>query len=188
MCVLAIWLGLDPNTPLVVGANRPHKDLQTLAQAWRSMGERRPLDLVAVGPLDARFPSLSRLAAGAGVHELGAVSAAELEWLYAHAVLLVFPTLYEGFGLPLLEAADRGLPVLASDIPALRETGGDSARFVPPGDPGAWAVAVTELASDPAARERLRAAGKQRAACFDYAVSAARAREVLASVVGGSSA
>ena len=167
---------------LVVGANRPHKDLRTLARAWQQMGERRPLDLVAAGPIDRRFASLASLASGAGVHELGAVSAAELEWLYTHAVMLVFPTLYEGFGLPLLEAADRGLPVLASDIPALRETGGEAVRYVPAGDAAAWAAAVIELAADPAARERMSVAGRQRAQQFDYMTSAVRARAVLASV------
>jgi glycosyltransferase involved in cell wall biosynthesis len=174
-----------PDRPfaLVVGANRPHKDLRTLAEAWRRMGADRPLDLVAAGPIDTRFPTLSRLATGAGVHELGTVSAAELDWLYENAVLLVFPSRYEGFGLPLLEAADHGLPVLASDIPALRETGGDAASYVPPGDPAAWAAAVTALAADPAARERMRAAGKRRAACFSFADSAARAHAVLTSVV-----
>jgi glycosyltransferase involved in cell wall biosynthesis len=179
-----------PDRPfaVVVGANRPHKNLVTLARAWRQLGEPPALELVAAGPIDARFPSLRQLAEGRGVCELGSVSAAELEWLYAHAVLLVFPSLYEGFGLPLLEAADRGLPVLASDIPALRETGGEAVRFVPPGDAAAWAAAVRELASDAAACERLRVAGRLRAAQFDYAVSAARARAVLASVVTGAAA
>ena len=70
--------------------------LRTLARAWQQMGESPPLDLVAVGPLDPRFPSLAGMTAGGSVHELGSVSAAELEWLYTNAVLLVFPSLYEG--------------------------------------------------------------------------------------------
>jgi alpha-1,3-rhamnosyl/mannosyltransferase len=179
-----------PDRPfaLVVGANRPHKELGTLARAWRELGEPPALDLVAAGPIDPRFPSLAKLAAGSHVSELGSVSAAELEWLYAHAVLLVFPSLYEGFGLPLLEAADRGLPVIASDIPALRETGGDAARFVPPGDAAAWAAAVRELAADGAARGRMRDAGRLRARRFDVADSAARARAVLAGVARGAAA
>lgn len=168
---------------LVVGANRPHKNLETLAHAWESFGADPPLDLVAAGPIDPRFPSLGRLARTEHVHELGAVSAAELEWLYAHAVLLVFPTLYEGFGLPIVEAGERGLPVLASDIPALRETGGDAARYIAPQDPAAWAAAVRALASDPAERERLRVAGRARAALFDYTDSASRALAVLRGAV-----
>lgn len=167
---------------LVVGANRPHKNLTTLARAWESFGEEPPLELVAAGPIDQRFPSLGRLARREHVHELGAVSAAELEWLYAHAVLLVFPTLYEGFGLPIVEAGERGLPVLASDIPALRETGGDAVRYIAPHDPSAWAAAVRMLASDPAERERLRVAGRARASRFDYAESASRALGVLRGV------
>lgn len=179
-----------PDRPfaLVVGANRPHKNLATLALAWQQLGEPPALDLVAAGPIDARFPSLRQLAPGPSVCVLGSVSAAELEWLYAHAVLLVFPSRYEGFGLPLLEAADRGLPVIASDIPALRETGGEAARFVRAGDATAWAAAVRELAADAAARERMRVAGRQRARQFDFAASAARARAVLASVARGAAA
>ena len=169
---------------LVVGANRPHKDLRTLARAWRRMGEERPLELVAAGPIDRRFPTLARLGGGPGIHDLGDVSAAELEWLYANATLLVFASRYEGFGLPILEAASRGLPVIASDIPALRETAGDAARFVAPGDDEGWAAAVRELAADPEARARLRAAGRARAALFEPAGIAARARAVLAGVVG----
>ena len=173
---------------LVIGANRPHKQLSLLAEVWRKLGEQRPLDLVAAGPIDTRFPSLVQLTNCAGVHELGSVSAAELEWLYANAVLLVLPTLYEGFGLPLLEAMDRGLPVIASNIPALRETGGNAPRYALPGDLESWCAAVMELAKDPAARERMRVLGKERAKHFDWAVSAARAREVLASVAKVSAA
>ena len=168
---------------LAIGANRPHKDLATLARAWELLGQPPPLDLVAAGPLDRRFPSLARLTRDPSVHELGAVEPTELEWLYANAVLLVFPTRYEGFGLPLIEAADRGLPVLASDIPALRETGGDAVRYVAPGDAAAWAAAVRTLAADTEALARMRAAGRRRAAQFDYADSAARALGVLAAVV-----
>jgi len=89
---------------------------------------------------------LAREAGAAGTHTLGAVTPGELEWLYANATLLVFATRHEGFGLPLLEAAGRGVPVVASDIPALREIGDGVARFVPPDDALAWSSAVRDLA------------------------------------------
>ena len=173
---------------LVVGGNRPHKGLATLARAWTRMGEARLVDLVSAGPLDPRFPSLDGLARrerAPGTHTLGQVSPGALEWLYVNALFLVLPSAYEGFGLPLLEAAARGTPVIASDIPALREIGEGAVRFVPAGDDAAWADAVASLAADAPERERLRRAGLERAAGHDYADVARRIRDVLAAVAGG---
>jgi len=172
---------------LVVGGNRPHKGLETLARAWRILGQARPLELVGAGAVDARFPSLaewSRREQAQGTHMLGAVSPAALEWLYANATLVLCPSRYEGFGLTLIEAAARGTPVIASDIPALRELGEGAACFVAAGDARAWVDAVRSLAVDPAERERLRRAGLERAAHFDYANVAARVRDVLTAVAG----
>jgi len=174
---------------LVVGVNRPHKDLRTLANAWRLLGSASPLDLVAAGPVDPRFPSLGDLAAEGGArstHTLGPVSPAQLEWLYESSTLLLFPSRYEGFGFPLLEAAARGTPVIASDIPALRELGAGVARFEAVGDAEAWAAAVRELAADAPARARMSAAGRSLAARHDYAVVAERTRDILARVAGES--
>ena len=176
---------------LVVGGNRPHKGLDTLAHAWRRMGAERALDLVSAGAVDPRFPSLAALARRertAGTHTLGHVSPAALEWLYANAMLVLLPSRYEGFGLPLIEAAARGTPVIASDIPALREIGEGAVHFVPPDDDVAWADAVTQLAGDAAGRERLKRAGLERAAVYDYDAVARRVRDVLASVVAGRAA
>ena len=172
---------------LVVGANRPHKNLALLVSAWRLLGDARPLDLVSAGPVDRRFPALDRLAREAGVagtHALGPVSPAQLEWLYANATLLVFPSRYEGFGFPLLEAASHGTPVIASDIPALRELGEGVARFVDPGDAAAWAGAVRVLAADADARARMREQGMALAARHGYAEVARRTLEILAPLAG----
>ena len=173
---------------LVVGANRPHKNLRLLVSAWRMLGDARPLDLVSAGPVDARFPSLDRLAREAGVqgtHTLGSVPPAQLDWLYEHATLLVFPSRYEGFGFPLLEAAARGTPVIASDIPALRELGEGVARFVADGDATGWVQAVRELASDASVRARMRDAGLALAARHDYAEVARRTLDILTSPLAG---
>ena len=169
---------------LAVGANRPHKNLATLARAWRSFGDTPPLPLVAAGAVDARFPTLEALGAGPAAVTLGAVSEGELAWAYAHATMLVFPTLYEGFGLPLLEAASHGVPVLCSDIPVLRESGEGFARFVPAEDADAWAAAVRALADDAPARERMAAAGRAAAALQTYDACARIVRGVLAKVTG----
>lgn len=167
---------------LVVGGNRPHKNLAVLARAWRSFGDAPPLPLVAAGGADRRFSSLAALGAGPHVHALGAVSEGALRWLYGHATLLVFPTLYEGFGLPLLEAASHGVPVLCSDIPVLRESGERFARFLPPHDELAWASAVSELAEGGALRERMAQAGREAAAAQSYAGCARAVRAVLQKV------
>jgi len=168
---------------LVVGVNRPHKNLDLLFHAWRLLGDARPLELVAVGPVDPRFPSVDQLAREAGVsgtHTLGLVPPAQLDWLYANATLLLFPSRYEGFGFPLLEAAAHGTPVIASDIPALRELGDGVVRFVDAADAPAWAGAIRELAADAAERARMRELGQALAARHDYAEVARRTLEILA--------
>ena len=167
---------------LSVGGNRPHKELTTLARVWRGFGAEAPLPLVSVGPVDARFPVLAELGAGPSAVGLGAVTPAELEWLYANATMLLFPTRYEGFGLPLLEAASRGLPVIASDIPALRETGEGIARFVKPGDDVEWAAAIRALAADGAGSEGMRAPGILRSRDFGYDRCASAVLEVVGRV------
>ena len=164
---------------LSVGGNRPHKELATLARVWRGFGAEAPLPLVSVGPVDKRFPALAELGAGPNAVAAGPVTPAELEWLYANATMLLFPTRYEGFGLPLLEAASRGLPVIASDIPALRETGEGVARFVLPGDDVAWAAAIRALAADATGREVMRGAGIGRAREFGYDRCASAVLEVV---------
>jgi alpha-1,3-rhamnosyl/mannosyltransferase len=180
-----------PQAPfaLVVGVNKPHKNLEVLARAW-SGPAAPPLALVGAGFVDERYPSLAELAAAAGAQPdavtwLGRVDGAELEWLYRNATLVLCPTRYEGFGLPLLEAAARGTAVVASDIPPLRETGDGVVRFVPPGDPAAWAATVRALAGDAGARAALAGAARARAADFDYAVCARRTLDVLREVAGG---
>jgi alpha-1,3-rhamnosyl/mannosyltransferase len=168
---------------LVVGVNRPHKNLDLLFHVWRLLGDARPLELVAVGPVDPRFPSVDQLAREAGVsgtHALGLVPPAQLDWLYANATLLLFPSRYEGFGFPLLEAAAHGTPVIASDIPALRELGDGVARFVDAADAPAWAGAIRELAADAVERARMRELGRALAARHDYAQVARRTLEILA--------
>lgn len=171
-----------PDEPfaLVVAADRPHKGLDTLAAAWRSLGAAAPLALVSAGARSPGRASLAGLAReDARVHVLGVVTAAELEWLYAHATLVLVPSRYEGFGLPLLEAGARGAAVIASDIPALRETGDGVACFVPPHDAHTWARAVCDLAADAPARVRMGELGRARAATFGFAHSAALVDDLL---------
>lgn len=177
-----------PDAPfaLTVGANRSHKGLDTLAAAWHAFASAPPLELVGVGANAPDRYSLPRESRPAGaVRALGQVAPEELEWLYRNATLVLVPSRYEGFGLPLLEAAARGTPVIASDIPALRETGEGVARFVPPTEADAWRRAVLELAGDEGARENMRIAGLARAAEYSYAACAERVEAVAGRCVDG---
>ena len=172
---------------LVVGENRPRKNLVLLARTWQLLADGMdrsadgPPALVSVGRDDRRYPSLEQLAmqAAAGsrhrpiVRSLGWRSEAEVAWLYAHASLVLFPSRYEGFGFPLVEAFAANAPVLAADIPAFRETAQAAAYFAPPDDPRAWADAVMALTGDARARAALIGAGRARAAELNYERTAA---------------
>jgi glycosyltransferase involved in cell wall biosynthesis len=102
----------------------------------------------------------------------GWLAAADLEGLYQLASCFVFPSLYEGFGLPVLEAMARGVPVACSDRASLPEVAGNAARYFDPESPRAMADAVLELLRNPPAAERLRVAGRARARRFTWSETA----------------
>ncbi len=172
---------------LVVGINKPHKNLTALTAAWSRFGEAPPLSLIAAGPEDPRHPGIGQLAARAGarnVTSVGQVGEGELAWSYCNAMLVMFPTMYEGFGLPMIEAFAHGVPVVASDIPSLRELGDGVARFVDPHDSVSWAREVRALALDPGARQTMAEAGRARARELTYERTARATLEVLREAAG----
>jgi len=159
---------------LTVATNLPHKNLPVLLDALALIPvQRRPL-LVAAGH-GTDDGTLRARAAAAGVagdvRLLGARSTQELDALYALAACLVLPTLHEGFGLPVLEAMARSLPVACSDIPALREVAGVAALFFDPRAPSSIAARIEEV-FEPAVAERLRRLGLEQAARFSWAAAA----------------
>jgi glycosyltransferase involved in cell wall biosynthesis len=165
--------------PLVlsVSAKRPHKNLARLIGALALMpDERRPM-LVLPGYPTPHEEELRRIAADHGVADdvrfLGWVSAAELEDLYAAAELFVFPSLYEGFGLPVLEAMARGVPVATSGRASLAEVAADAALTFDPEDEQSIAAAIDRLLSDTELRKQLGEAGGSRAAEFTWERAAA---------------
>lgn len=171
-------LGLtDQAIVLCVAAKRPHKNLTALIGALALIPrDRRPV-LILPGYATAHEDQLRARAAELGVtHDvrfLGWVPPAELEGLYGAATCFVFPSLLEGFGLPVLEAMARGLPVACSGNGALGEVAGEAALWFDPRSEESIAAAVERLLSDPAEAERLRAAGRERAAKFTWATTAA---------------
>lgn len=180
-----------PDAPfaLVVGINKPHKNLDGIAAAWARLGPHPPLHLVGAGPEDRRYPGLASHASRHGaqsVHALGPVSEDELAWLYWHATLLLLPSTYEGFGLPLAESFAYGIPAIVSDIRALREIGDGVAVFVPAQDPDAWAREVLALSSDPTRLEALGRAAHARAADLTYRRTAEAVWAELVKAAGSS--
>jgi glycosyltransferase involved in cell wall biosynthesis len=163
-----LGLGSDPLV-LSVSARRGHKNLDRLIAA---MARVPSATLVLPGyptPFDER---LRAAAAEAGVADrvafCGWVSDADLEGLYAAATCLVFPSLAEGFGLPILEAMARGVPVACSGVSALPEVAGDAALLFDPTSTEAIAGAINALLADPALRSRLVARGHERAKQFSW--------------------
>jgi glycosyltransferase involved in cell wall biosynthesis len=165
--------GLDARQVLLsLSAKRPHKNLAALIGALaRIPAERRPL-LVLPGYPTWHEAELRERAASAGVagdvRFLGWVSGAELEGLWAIADAFVFPSLYEGFGLPVLEAMARAVPVACSNASSLPEVAGDAALLFDPHDESAIASAVERLLGDPVEAERLRQRGLNRAGHFTW--------------------
>lgn len=111
----------------------------------------------------------------------------EVEELYATSTAVVFPTLFEGFGLPVLEAMERGCPVLCSDIPVLREVGGDAVTYFDPTRPAAIAAVIEAALADPALRERQTEAGYDQAVKFSWDALAEQMLQVFRDVAAGSS-
>jgi glycosyltransferase involved in cell wall biosynthesis len=166
-------LGLgDRLVVLSVSAKRPHKNLSRLIRAVGAIpAERRPV-LVIPGYTTPHEDELRAEAASAGMSGdvvfCDWLDTAELEGLYAIAACVVFPSLYEGFGLPVLEAMVRGVPVASSDRSSLPEVAADAALLFDPTDEAAIRTAIERLIGDPEEAERLRAAGRRRAARFSW--------------------
>jgi glycosyltransferase involved in cell wall biosynthesis len=157
---------------LSLSAKRPHKNLIRLLDALAAIpAERRPM-LVIPGYKTWHEEELERHVAALGIEDdvrlLGWAPEEEIEALYAVARCFVFPSLYEGFGLPVLEAMQRGVPVACSNRTSLPEVAGDAALMFDPDKPEEIAAAIERLLTDPDEAERLRAAGYERARQFTW--------------------
>ena len=171
--------GIDGPFFLYPAITYPHKNHQLLVEAFARLLSRHPEALlVLTGRVASEEPKIAadiaRLGIGDRVRRVGRVPRGDLDWLFGHAVALTHVSLFEGFGLPVLEAMGHGCPVLAADVAALPEVVAGAGVLLPLGDPAAWADAMAELLEDEHMRQRLRAAGHARVAEFQWAPSALR--------------
>ncbi|MDQ6691720.1 MAG: glycosyltransferase family 4 protein [Candidatus Dormibacteraeota bacterium] len=174
-------MGLRPGYVLAVGTLEARKNYGRLVAAHRSLkGTGAPLVIAGRPGWNGEAPP-----AGKDVHVLGHVDDATLAALYDNAALLAFPSLYEGFGLPLLDAMTRGLPAIVGNRGALAELGGHAVVCVDPEDEGAIAAALTRLLGDAGLRARLAEAGRRRAKGFSWEGAASSALQFLSAAQKG---
>lgn len=169
----------EPNTLLAVGNRMPHKNYAVLFEALASVPvEKRPrLRIPGSSPTDPLIAEVARWGVGDHVELLPWIDEATMERLYSTTALVVFPTLFEGFGLPTLEAMARGCPVACSDIPVLREIAGDAAEYFDPRSASDVGATLTSLVADPHRLADLSRRGLERARHFDWTRTAAATLE-----------
>ncbi len=170
---------------LYVGVNKPHKNLVRLAEAW-GVVSRQPAaagrQLVIAGYWDPRYPQARERARQLGLEDrmrfLGPVAEEDLPALYSGCELFVFPSLYEGFGLPVLEAMACGAPVACSNTSSLPEVAGDAALYFDPTNVEAIAEVLDHAMREPDLRADLRERGLARAMEFSWQETARRTWEI----------
>lgn len=191
------WWGAIPTSPrpprpyvLFVGSGKPHKNLVALIRAFELLLDRVPEhDLVLVGSfehqrtVDTDALTLAR-SLGRRVRLVGDADDAAVRTYVANAAALVLPSLYEGFGLPAVEAMAAGCPCLVSNAASLPEVCGDAALYCDPRDPADMAKQLERLLTDDVLRARLVRAGRARAGSFDWNVTAQRTAQVLDRALG----
>jgi glycosyltransferase involved in cell wall biosynthesis len=179
------------NDPFVLYAGniKPHKNLERLIEAFHELrkGELEHVKLLIIGDEISKYATLRRAVHHYKLHKhvrfFGFVPDKTLAVLYRLASVFVFPSLYEGFGLPPLEAMASGTPVITSNVSSLPEVVGDAALLIDPYDAGAIAAAMRRVLTEPALREDLRLRGLQRVREFSWERSVRRVREIYGEVL-----
>jgi glycosyltransferase involved in cell wall biosynthesis len=162
---------------LYAGAIEPRKNLSMLVEAWREVAREASVELALAGRRRSDGPCLEQQP---GLRLLGEVDDEELARLYNGALAVVYPSFYEGFGLPVIEAMSCGTAVVASRDPALVEVCGGAAIHVDAGDAHGWAKVMRALAEKPQLAVAWRERGLERAREFSWARTARLTREVYA--------
>lgn len=170
---------------LYVGINKPPKNLVRLIEAYARVVQQNSnfaYDCVVAGAWDDRYPQAQQRSGELGladrVHFIGSIADADLPALYSSADVFVTASLYEGFGLPILEAMACGTPVISSRASSLPEVIGDAGLLFDPTDVEAIAIAIQQIASDSQLRMNLKQRGFDRAKQFTWAQAADRTIEV----------
>ena len=171
--------GLPEEYVLFFASNKPHKNLARLLEAWAQVARRvAPVRLVIAGHWDMRFPQAQEHAVTLGLATstlfLGPIPEADLPALYSGAEWFVFPSLYEGFGLPVLEAMACGAQVMCSDLPVLREAAGNAAHYFDPTQPASMAQVIKRALTRPDEREAWCERALAQAAHFSWEQTARR--------------
>jgi len=191
--VLSDKFDLEPGYILYVGTIEPRKNLVTLLEAYRLLGQRGiTAPLVLCGPIGWKsepfFATLRNLKSTNSVRLLGYVDEQWLPLLYNGASCFVFPSLYEGFGLPVLEAMACGCPVVSSGISAIPEVvGGAGLLLEDPRDQNLLAEAMSRILEDQDLRAELRAEGIQQASNFSWRKTARETLKIFADLLEGES-
>jgi glycosyltransferase involved in cell wall biosynthesis len=186
--------GLPERFILFLGTLEPRKNIERLLEAYARMvagrAAREAPTLVIAGArgwfYDTIFARAGRLGLADRVIFPGFVPAEELPWWYRAAELFVYPSLFEGFGLPVLEAMACATPSITSSVSSLPEVAGDAAVLVAPEDTAALAAAMARVLDDPALAARMRAAGLRQAARFPWTRTARETVAVYRAVLGES--
>jgi glycosyltransferase involved in cell wall biosynthesis len=181
-------LGIPGPYVLFVGTLEPRKNLVRLVRAYRkAVGPALPHALVLAGPMGWKSEALEAELALAGpgtIVRTGSVDGGALDALYRGAAAFVYPSLFEGFGLPVLEAMGRGVPTIASDIPPIREVASDAAFLVDPESEEDLATAIERALTDDALAAGLRRKGPIRASGFSWDATAEGTLAVYRKVLG----
>jgi glycosyltransferase involved in cell wall biosynthesis len=180
---------LDHKFVLYVGNIKPHKNLVRLIEAFSRLRRTHDdLKLLIIGDEISRLPALRRAVHRNKLHKfvrfLGYLKDDTLTVLYRLASVFVFPSLYEGFGLPPLEAMASGTPVVTSNVSSLPEVTGDAAVLVDPYDPDSIGEGMRRILDDPRLAEELRIKGLQRAREFSWARSVEKTQRVYREIAG----
>jgi len=162
---------------LAVASANPAKNIERLVEAFARLDARHDVRLIIVGGGNRRVYARQGATAATldpRIHHIGPADDAALRTLYGEAVALVFPSLYEGFGLPPAEAMACGCPVITSGIPPMTQVCGPAAAYVNPRDPASIAAAMEALLLAPQRRAEMRAAGLFRARDYTWATAGRR--------------
>jgi glycosyltransferase involved in cell wall biosynthesis len=172
---------------LTVGTVQPRKNYQMLIRAFAPIAATWPYNLYIAGGkgwlYEAMMAEVERQGLEGRVRFLGFVADDDLPALYSGATLFLFPSLYEGFGLPLLEAMRCGVPVITSNTSSLPEVVGETAVQLDPHQAPLWTQTIQALLADPQRRQALRAAGQKQAAQFTWQKAAHQLLQLYHSLV-----